>query len=552
MFKSSRPLLLFMTATACFAAPAITTGGIVNASGYQTTLAPDSVFVIFGSGMGPAAIATATAPSYPATLSGTSITFTPASGGAAINAGMVYTVATQAAGFLPSSVAPGTYNVAVTYNGQPSPSQLVTVVARSFGIATSNSDGTGPAQATIGNVNAGISLVRMTAGSVVFGGYTWSLSPAHPGDELVLWGTGGGADPANDTGGTSGDQTAAGNFSVTVDGTSITPLYAGASAGYPGLWQINFTLPSTIAADCFASLQVTAGGNGSNFVTIAIAAPGQTSCDTSIPPATLSKLDSGTGNVTMAGLQVGSILGATTESYVGGVINQYTVTEFLIPYSGPKIDMCRVLQETYPAGAKEPSAADLQLDAGVMTVTGGGLTAQQVGVISTPTGPTYNSTVTPVNGATYTLTAAGGKQVGPFSVQTTFPASFTVTNFSSLNVVTRSQPLTVNWTGSGVNEVLILITTGNLTATQTTEVTVSCSVPASPGTYTIPAAALGYLLPSPGIAQLQVEGVVGGTGQNSAESTTSPNTVIPLVAGGLVDFGGFGPFIDYFTTISVH
>ena len=34
----------------------------------------------------------------------------------------------------------------------------------------------------------------------------------------------------------------------------ITPLYAGASSGYPGLWQINFTLPATIAADCFALL----------------------------------------------------------------------------------------------------------------------------------------------------------------------------------------------------------------------------------------------------------------------------------------------------------
>ncbi len=70
-----------------------------------------------------------------------------------------------------------------------------------------------------------------------------------------------GADPKIDTGGSSGDQTAAGNFTVNVDGTIIVPLYSGTSAGYPGLWQVNFVLPSNIAADCFASVTVQ-GGRG--------------------------------------------------------------------------------------------------------------------------------------------------------------------------------------------------------------------------------------------------------------------------------------------------
>jgi uncharacterized protein (TIGR03437 family) len=125
------------------------------------------------------------------------------------------------------------------------------VVARSFGIATANSAGNGTAQATIGNVNQGLSLTRFTTGSVAFGGYTWTLTPAHPGDTLVFWGTGGGANQANDAGGTSGDQTAAGKFVVNVGGTAITPLYAGAVSGDPSLWQINFTLPSTVAPNCF-------------------------------------------------------------------------------------------------------------------------------------------------------------------------------------------------------------------------------------------------------------------------------------------------------------
>jgi uncharacterized protein (TIGR03437 family) len=535
------------------AQPVISNGGIVNASGYQTTLAPDSVFVIFGSAMGPASLASAPAPNYPSSLDGTSVTLTPAAGGAAISAKIVYTTATQVAGFLPSSVAPGTYKVTVTYSDQTSAAQSVTVAARSFGVATSNSAGTGGAQATIGNVNSGISLVRMTSGSVKFGGYTWTLSPAHPGDELVLWGTGGGADTANDAGGTSGDQTKAGDFSVTVDGTRIVPLYSGASSGYPGLWQINFALPPTIPADCFANLQVSAGGQLSNGVTIAIAAPGESSCSSTISPATLATLDSGTGTVTMAGLNIGQLEpGAGSLATVGGVINQYTVAEFLIPYSGPKVGACNILQETYPANGKEPSAPDATLDAGVLTISGTGLPAQPVTKIANPLGPVYNSQVPVTDGGTYKLSGAGGTQVGPFTISATYPTSFSVTNLSSLSTVDRSQPLTVDWTGSGFNQVEIAINTTILTSTTTQAVIVTCPVPASLGTYTVPAAALAYLLPSATVAELQVTALTTTGGTTSAESTTDPNSVIPLVSGGLVDFGGFGTYIDVLASPTVH
>ena len=230
-------------------APSIGSGQIYNATGYQTKLAPDTVFVIFGANLGPAALVPAAGPSYPASLSGTSITFTPVGGGMPIPAKMVYTLATQVAGILPSSIAPGTYAVTATYNSLTSAPQNVTVVARSFGIAAANSGGSGTAQATIANINGGLSLTRFTAGSVSFGGNTWTLSPAHPGDTIVLWGTGGGADAQNDTGGSSGDQTAAGNFIVTAGTQQITPDYAGTSFGYPGLFQVNFRLPNDIAAD---------------------------------------------------------------------------------------------------------------------------------------------------------------------------------------------------------------------------------------------------------------------------------------------------------------
>jgi uncharacterized protein (TIGR03437 family) len=538
------PVIVNLTVTGA-GAPVITPGGIVNASGYQTTLAPDTVFVIFGSNMGPATLAAGTAPSYPATLGGTSVTFTPAAGGSAITAKMVYTSAGQIAGLLPSSIAPGTYAVKVTYNSQVSAPQNVTVVARSFGIATSNSAGTGAAQATIGNVNGGLSLVRLTAGSLAFGGYNWTLTPAHPGDTLVIWGTGGGADPANDTGGTSGDQTAAGNFVVTVDGTAITPVYAGASSGYPGLWQINFTLPATIAADCFATLQVSAGGQLSNQTTVSIGAAGQTSCTTQIPTATLATLDAG-GNIVMAGLTVAILnyqgaSGPTSEQYVGGVFNRYTAGEFLIPYSGPTFGACRVVQETYPVNGKEPSAPDALLDAGTLTVTGPGL-SQAVGVFQGPSGPAYNSTIAVQPGGTYTLKGAGGSQVGPFTATATMPSSFTVTNLSALSTVSRSQPLTVNWSGSGFDQVIVTVV-GSVTSGTVSETIVNCPVSASLGSYSIPAAALAYL--PAGTAQITIQAVVSQGGIVSAESSTSTALTPPLVAGGQANFGSFAGVIGY-------
>ena len=551
------PLQIAVTLTVSAAgAPVITPGGIVNATGYQTTLAPDTVFVIFGNNMGPAVLQAASAPTYPSSLGGTSITFAPQPAGVPITARMIYSSAGQIAGLLPSSISAGTYAVSVTYNQQSSAPQNVTVAARSFGIAASNSAGSGEAQATIANINGGISLVRLTAGSVAFEGYNWTLTPAHPGDTLILWGTGGGADAANDTGGSSGDQTAAGNFSVTVDGTGITPLYAGTSQGYPGLWQINFTLPSTMAADCFATLQVSAGGQLSNIVTIAIAAAGQTSCSSTISPATLSTLDSG-GNVTMAGLVIGELTyytGGTAQvsETVGGVINQYTAAAFLLPYSGPKVGGCEILQETYPASGHEPSAPSSQLDAGTLTISGPGVSSQTVGIIQGPTGPDYYSALASgalQGGGTYTLTGAGGTQVGPFTATATFPDSFT-SNLSSLTTVNHAQPLTITWSGTGFNVADILIIGDVLTTTTTKANSVTCVVPANLGTFTVPAAALAYLPPS-GTWQIEITATTNQGGVASAESGTSTALTPPLVAGGQVNFGAFTAYIAYIVTATV-
>jgi len=512
----------------------ITINSVVNASGYQSQLAPDTVFVIFGSGMGPASIVTASAPNYPPSLAGTSITFAPIAGGSAITANMIYSLAGQIAGLLPSSITPGTYAVRVTYNGQTSAPQNVTVVARSLGIATASSSGSGNVQATIGNINGGISLTRFTSGSIAFGGYNWTLSPAHPGDTVVFWGTGGGADPANDTGGSSGDQTAAGNFVVNIAGRQITPLFAGASSGYPGLFQVNFTLPNDMATGCFNYVQISAGGVSSNGVNLPIAAPGETSCSgPGLTPSLLAQLDAG-GTVPVGSFGIAKTTVLTTnvtEETASGFVGRYTAAAWLLPQIGPQFGSCTVYDRTFPVGGVDPGSPSSELDVGAhLTLSGPNLPAGfAVNAMPTALGTCYGNSPgsgTLASGGTYTLSGPGGSQVGPFAVSTVFPSSFTAVNINSITTINRAQPLTFTWTGSGIDRVSIGVTTNTRSSSTQRIVTVNCYVPANLGSYAIPPQALAYLQSS------------NAAGVSIAGSSTSMFTA-NLVAGGQLDVGAF-------------
>jgi len=529
--------------------PQITFAG--NALGYQTKLAPDEVFVLKGGHMGPDILVQDVAPNYHTTLAGTSITFTPSGGGSAIDAKMVYTLGSQVAAFLPSSVLPGNYDVRVTYNGLTSAPFGVTVVARSYGIATADSSGVGLAQATIGNINNNFSLTRFTAGSVPFGGFTWTLTPAHPGDTLVFWGTGGGADPLNDTGGSSGDQTVAGNFKVIIQGRQITPFFAGASANYPGLWQINFTLPGDLALDCFATAQVSAGGELSNTVNVPIAAAGQTSCvDPNMLASILSKLDSG-ANITVGAFTLAKITTTaggvdTTQETGSGSVLSYIPSKWMILNSGPAFGACRVFDRTFPLGISTLLTFDTSLDAGdSLPVTGPGLAVGAMAKVNTDFGPFYSTSLSAGSliSGTYALHGPGGTQVGGFDTFTLFPTSFIATNWNSITLIDRTQPLTFTWSGSSFDQVSIAVSTTAVTNAQHL-VTINCTVPAVPGTYSIPAAALAYLSP--------VAATGSSFGRISMQGISVPRTFTAnLSSGGQTDIGTFQAGIGVSKNVAV-
>jgi len=465
---------------------------------------------------------------------------------------MYYSLENAVTGILPSSTPPGDYQVRVTYDGQTSAPQTVTVVAHDFNIATANSAGTGVAQATL---NGGLTLTRFTKiGTLgVFG-----FSPAFPNDNVSLWGTGGGSDPANDTGGSSGDQTVTGNFKVILAGRTITPSYTAAVATYPGLWVMNFKVPADIDPDCYASLQISSGGVLSNPVILPIAAAGQSACsDPSLTPAILAKLDSG-----------GSIIGGAFGIYrqtdtpsgtvvegAGGAVYRWTPAEWAA--GGPargKLNTCTVNDRTSPKNAADPSGPDATLDAGSrLPLAGPNLTAG-IGLVRTTISFGPNLTPSPyylfspaagtfATGG-YTLTGNGGPDVGSFSVATTFPANFAVTNFNAITVINRSTPLTINWTGTGIDQVMIQLSTATSLGANNHLVTVFCIAPAAPGTFTVPVSAMAQLQPA----------ATTGTSFGGITVTAYPNPGMfnaTLTAGGQLDFGLFGSTVGVTKNIGV-
>lgn len=541
------------------AAPSITAGGIVNANGYQPLLSPGVVFVIFGSGLGPGTLAGASAPNYPESLAETRVTFARA-GSAAVGARVVYTVATQVAGLLPSSVTPGEYSVTVTYNGETSAPQTVTVVARSFGIATANSAGSGAAQATIGDVNGGISLVRLSQGSLSFGGFNWTLTPARAGQTVVLWGTGGGADIANDTGGSSGDQTSAGNFRVLIGGREVTPTYAGTSPGLPGLWQVNFVVPSELQPDCFVPVQVTAGGEAGNAVTIAIAPPGQATCSSAgglLTAEGLAKLDAG-GTLTGGGFTFVRVTAtnsfvldngtrtptttATVEAVQGG-ISRYSAAAVAELNSGTRIQECVVHQKSGLQSRIGVGIPDSGMDAGARLPVMGPRVA--TGAAMDRLSGNYYSLTLPVPtlaAGTYSVSGSGGADIAAFSGSLEIPGDFAPTNFDGITSLNRAQPPTLTWTGGAPGHVQINGTfwrtvsgsSSNPPVWRIQMMTFTCTVPASRGTYTVPAAVFALLPPS---HRDLTTGNYSYLSINAVPDPQRPQFRYPLTRGGQTDWG---------------
>jgi uncharacterized protein (TIGR03437 family) len=534
--------------------------GVVNASSYTADIARGSWFVAFGTGMGPATLAVypGSLP-YPTELSGTKVSFTPAAGGSAVDARLWYTSAGQLAGLLPSSTAAGDYDVRVTYGGQTSAPRRVKVVERNFGYATQAQNGAGPAQATYG----GLDLNRFTTGTLG----QWSTRPAKAGDAMVLWGTGVGADSSSDlNGGSSGDQTASAQVRVIVGGMEVTPAYAGRSGGSPGLDQINFTVPPNVAAGCFVSLQVRAGGRLSNLGSIAVVEAGKSSCShPTLSESQLSKLDQG-GSLVVGSLNLSKTSTKMTVPGFGSVTSdsesasgwfgKYGVdTVGSANFSVMQVGACFVVKRVGAMDQITLGAAPTPLDAGAQLTLNGPNASNKA--IPRQQDKTYDQSLyssgmggfggsgsqTLTQGA-YTIAGTGGPDIGAFTARVDLPGNLVWSNRDTIpDPIPRSSNLPITWTGGSTGLVTIgggaLAQTGGAQDNPIYSATLfSCTAQASAGNFTVPSSVLQQL---PVVSGDLTSGSFGILAVMAAPDSTKGQGVFsaPLAAGGTIDQGYF-------------
>ena len=477
-----------------------TIASVVNGASYANAalsnggIAQGSLFIIFGSNMGPASLAGAPRLPLETSLAGTSIRVT--SGGTTVQPYMIYTLAGQVAAVMPSNTPTGAATLTLTYNGASSAPFNVQVVSSSFGIFTLNQGGSGAAVITDGN---GVAIT--------------SLNSARPGQTLILWGTGLGPVTGNEAGaGIFGD------LNVPVDvliGTShATIVYKGRASCCVGLDQINFVVPSN-QSGCNVAVALKINNIVSNFTTIAISNTATCSDPNGFPPSLLQTLES-RGSINIGAVELSKT--TTTSSFAlpgqpattvfdsgGGSFFRITRDRFLQTQgfggsSSVSVGGCYVTQFVGGSGGGSAVLAGYTgLDAGAqLTVNGptGARTMPKLSQVPGTYGAQLNSQGTTYLGnGTFTVLGDGGADVGAFQV----PINGTVVNWQNNNITTvnRSQDLTITWLGGSGSGIVEIFGTSTAALTQNSpSAAFICLAPANAGSFTVPSAVLLALPPS--------------------------------------------------------
>lgn len=496
-------------------------------------LAPGSLMAIYGSSLAasPATdLQNSLSPGLQTTLNGVTITVTV--NGSSVTCPIYYLSPTQIDAVLPGNTAVGTGTIMVNFNGVSSAPAPIVVAPSAFGIL--NQNGT---------------LVKAFDGT---NNPITGTNAANPGQTIVFYGSGVGSDPNND------DRVFPQNqnnltipLAVYVGGVQATVLYHGRSQ-FPGVDQINVTLPSSgIPTGCYVSLSVVSGSGSisSNGATIPVAASGKTCSDpNSIFTPSLTQTLSGQDSVRFGILQasqstqIGGGGSNPLTNLLTGIFEKVTGTQYATGTGGNQVSIGSCIVNS--PGFSSFNAVASGLNAGSTINVSGPQGSIPLGLLIVPTAPipVYAASSVPANfipasGGPFTFdNVSGGSDVGHFSATTGFPANFAWTNSGSLTAVTRSQGATVTWSG-GIPGTYVTIT-GSSTSSPVTGQPVSasftCQAPLSAGTFTVP----------PGILQALPAGT---SGKLALTDNTTPQlfTATGLDVGYIFSTAGFTENISY-------
>lgn len=475
---------------------------VVNAATYidpslpNGAIAQGSIAIAKGENLGPASIAVDAKPFQNTTLTGTSVAITV--GGTTVAPLMYYTSFNQIAFLVPSNTPTGTGTITVNYSGQQGAPAPITIVANNIGIFTVTSDGQGAGIVTYPDY----SLVSATKAANC-GGVNTTCGAANPGDALIIWATGLGPVNGNDAAGAGlGANMSQIPLTVWLGGVQVQASYQGRSGCCIGEDQIVFTVPANVPLGCAVPLSVQIGNLISNSVSLPVAAAGSRTCTPSnpaFPTSIVAPISTTSGPFTYAEIDLkrqdqdpGFV------DKVDGEFARFTIPAAVQPFfvsyiDSPALGSCQIYNNPngQPSAPLVPVAG---LDVGAqITVQGPNGAKNMAG-----SGGTYKGTIS-ANGSylsagNYTVSAPGGVDVPKFSAQITIPAMPTMTSPApdapNPVTVTRSNGLTVTWTGGQANEIVQLEGFNVTDNTYTVGADFLCSVPATAGTFTVPPSVL--------------------------------------------------------------
>jgi uncharacterized protein (TIGR03437 family) len=481
---------------------AITVDSAVNGASFLHSslpngkLAPGVLFSVFGSGMGPGALAQVSSFPIPAQLEGTSVRVTI--GGLSIDCPIVFTVNYQVGAILPSHVPLGSGSLNVRYNGESSNSLDIQVVPHAFGIFAVSQSGKG----------AGV-LAHPVSGAA-----NSLLSSANPGQMIDIWGTGLGAVAANEAIAPAPGDLVNLDVQVFVGALPAQVTYRGRSGCCAGVDQIRFIVPAGVSG-CHVPVHVRVNGVSSNYVTMSIAESGSVCSNPGGFSAAELQIAQQNG-----GIRSGSVSLRRSRHSEGtqdlridqaeGFFYRFAIQELLrrtaplIPAAVLPTGTCIVEQFL---GAPGIGIAHGGLDAGRISLSGppgflqligSGLTGHhQITFLPGGTdieGIIHNGTL--LTPGAYTFHGAEGTQVGPFLAYVFFP-QLEWSNMDSFQEIDRNKSLTITWQG-GTPAAIVRVSGSSLFAEITTRstsgatnrvllgISFSCWTDASAGSFTIP------------------------------------------------------------------
>ncbi len=482
-FAGSRQAWAAPTVTAVENAASNIAPGLPNAS-----IAQGAIFVVKGAGLGIATLTTATAAFQNTSLSNTSITVTV--NGVTTHALMYYSSSTQLAALLPSNTPIGAGELTVTYSGQTSVETPIEVVANNVGIFSMDSSGQGPGIVTYPDYSL-VSAVKASG----CGGPNTACGAANPGDTLTLWATGLGPVGGSDAAGAGlGQNMPKIPLSVFLGGVQTPVAYQGRSGCCIGEDQIVFTVPANAPTGCAVPLVVQIGSATSNSVVIPVA-NGSRNCTAANPalesaeqlamagpPFTIGDIDLEHDIANASYQDLGQFEFESVLSF-----EQPDTQPFLVSWSDAQPLGTCIAYSNLKGLAAAPFGNTAPADAGTLfTLTGPNGTATIGANGNSGQFTTLSSTGSFLVPGAYTVTGTGGADIGPFQGMITIFALPALVSPQSGAVVTRSNGMTVTWTGGDPAGTVEIELSSASDSTLTTGALAICTAPAAAGSFTVP------------------------------------------------------------------